>query len=125
MEEHACRTCAGPQYFQQAGSRFGCFAKADADQFSRVLKSNEMTVCSFQSQLALVCGSFKNCEGLSRVRSSWMTTVLFGKVVSFEWKDDSVAAGGQKKCTMNLPDFVCSVQCSGQRGELNNTRTPL
>merc|ERR1712050_204158 len=31
------------------------------------LKSNEMAECSFQPQQPLVCDSFKNCEGLSRV----------------------------------------------------------
>merc|ERR1712188_59683 len=31
------------------------------------LKSNEMAQCSFQPQQPLVCDSFKNCEGLSRV----------------------------------------------------------
>merc|ERR1712166_129547 len=31
------------------------------------LKSNEMAQCSFQPQQSLVCDSFENCEGLSRV----------------------------------------------------------
>merc|ERR1711943_27849 len=31
------------------------------------LKSNEMAECSFQPQQPLVCDTFKNCEGLSRV----------------------------------------------------------
>merc|ERR1711974_27943 len=31
------------------------------------LKSNEMAQCSFQPQQPLVCDTFKNCEGLSRV----------------------------------------------------------
>ena len=43
------------------------FAKAGADQLSHALKPNEMAVCSFQSQLARVCDTFKICEGLSRV----------------------------------------------------------
>merc|ERR1711982_287229 len=38
------------------------------------LKSNEMAQCSFQPQQPLVCDTFKNCEGLSRV-ASWMETV--------------------------------------------------
>merc|ERR1711924_559239 len=31
------------------------------------LKSNEMAECAFQPQQPLVCDTFKNCEGLSRV----------------------------------------------------------
>merc|ERR1711964_483070 len=31
------------------------------------LKSNEMALCVFQPQQPLVCDTFKNCQGLSRV----------------------------------------------------------
>merc|ERR1712073_264381 len=39
------------------------------------LKSNEMAQVSFQPQQPLVCDTFKNCEGLSRL-PSWMATAV-------------------------------------------------
>merc|ERR1711869_50973 len=47
------------------------------------LKSNEMAQCSFQPQQPLVCDSFKNCEGLSRVAFlDGNGVVMLGKVVA-------------------------------------------
>jgi len=62
------------------------------------LKSNEMAECSFQPQQPLVCDTFKNCEGLSRVAFlDGNGCVMLGKVVSCERKDDTAVAGGKKK----------------------------
>jgi len=61
------------------------------------LKSNEMAQCSFQPQQPLVCDTFKNCEGLSRVAfMDGNGVVMLGKVVTCERKEDQ-AAGGKKK----------------------------
>ena len=61
------------------------------------LKSNEMAECCFQPQQPLVCDSFKNCEGLSRVAfMDGNGVVMLGKVVSCEQKKDA-AGGGKKK----------------------------
>merc|ERR1712010_87233 len=50
-------------------------------------KSNEMAECAFQPQQPLVCDSFKNCEGLSRVAfMDGNGVVMLGKVVSCEQK---------------------------------------
>merc|ERR1712019_304946 len=60
------------------------------------LKSNEMAECVFQPQQPLVCDSFKNCEGLSRVAfMDGNGCVMLGKVMSCERKEE--AAGGKKK----------------------------
>merc|ERR1712164_92350 len=49
------------------------------------LKSNEMAECSFVPQQPLVCDSFKNCEGLSRVAfMDGNGVAMLGKVVSCE-----------------------------------------
>merc|ERR1712216_1066136 len=54
------------------------------------LKSNEMAECSFQPQQPLVCDSFKNCEGLSRVAfMDGNGVVMLGKVISCEQKEDT------------------------------------
>merc|ERR1711976_285402 len=46
----------------------------------------------------LVCDSFKNCEGLSRVAfMDGNGCVMLGKVISCERKEDPGAAGGKKK----------------------------
>merc|ERR1711959_106998 len=61
------------------------------------LKSNEMAQCSFQPQQPLVCDTFKNCEGLSRVAfMDGNGCVMLGKVVTCIAKsaDDK---GGKKK----------------------------
>merc|ERR1712194_30951 len=51
------------------------------------LKSNEMAQVSFQPQQPLVCDSFKNCEGLSRVAfMDGNGVVMLGKVISVEAK---------------------------------------
>merc|ERR1712158_134395 len=61
------------------------------------LKSNEMAQCSFQPQQPLVCDTFKNCEGLSRVAfMDGNGVVMLGKVISCE-KKEAEAAGGKKK----------------------------
>merc|ERR1712194_273312 len=62
------------------------------------LKSNEMAQVSFQPQQPLVCDSFKNCEGLSRVAfMDGNGVVMLGKVVTCEQKDANDKAGGKKK----------------------------
>merc|ERR1712091_351229 len=62
------------------------------------LKSNEMAECSFAPQQPLVCDSFKNCEGLSRVAfMDGNGCVMLGKVISCERKEDAGGAGGKKK----------------------------
>merc|ERR1711991_1120416 len=62
------------------------------------LKSNEVAQCSFQPQQPLVCDSFKNCEGLSRVAfMDGNGCVMLGKVISCERKEDAGGAGGKKK----------------------------
>ena len=61
------------------------------------LKSNEMAQCSFQPQQPLVCDTFKNCEGLSRVAfMDGNGVVMLGKVVSCERKEGD-DKGGKKK----------------------------
>merc|ERR1740120_665403 len=61
------------------------------------LKSNEMAECGFQPQQPLVCDSFKNCEGLSRVAfMDGNGVVMLGKVISCERKGEN-EAGGKKK----------------------------
>jgi len=51
----------------------------------------------FQPQQQLVCDTFKNCEGLSRVAfMDGNGVVMLGKVVSCEKKEEG-AAGGKKK----------------------------
>merc|ERR1711957_595962 len=62
------------------------------------LKSNEMAQCSFQPHQPLVCDTFKNCEGLSRVAfMDGNGCVMLGKVVSRELKEEGDKAGGKKK----------------------------
>merc|ERR1712087_468532 len=61
------------------------------------LKSNEMAEGVFMPQQPLVCDSFKNCEGLSRVAfMDGNGVVMLGKVTSVEAKgaDDK---GAKKK----------------------------
>merc|ERR1712141_92840 len=61
------------------------------------LKSNKMAQCTFQPQQPLVCDTFKNCEGLSRVAfMDGNGVVMLGKVISCERKEEA-AAGGKKK----------------------------
>ena len=58
------------------------------------LKSNEMAQCSFMPQQPLVCDTFKNCEGLSRVAfMDGNGVVMLGKVISCEQKADAAAGG--------------------------------
>merc|ERR1712216_343864 len=58
---------------------------------------NEMAQCSFQPQQPLVCDTFKNCEGLSRVAfMDGNGVVMLGKVVTCERKEEG-DKGGKKK----------------------------
>merc|ERR1712199_23480 len=62
------------------------------------LKSNEMAQITMAPQQPLVCDTFKNCEGLSRVAfMDGNGVVMLGKVISCEQKGDAAAAGGKKK----------------------------
>jgi len=62
------------------------------------LKSNEMAQVSFQPQQPLVCDTFKNCEGLSRVAfMDGNGCVMLGKVVTCERREEGDKAGGKKK----------------------------
>merc|ERR1711920_660726 len=72
------------------------------------LKSNEMAQCSFQPQQPLVCDTFKNCEGLSRVAfMDCNGVVMLGKVISCERKEEG-DKGGKKKQVQSLepPNFI-------------------
>ena len=61
------------------------------------LKPNGMAQRCFQPQQPLVCGTFKNGEGLSRVAfMDGNGVVMLGKVISCERKEDA-AGGGKKK----------------------------
>eukprot|EP00927_Polykrikos_kofoidii_P068478 TRINITY_DN63841_c0_g1_i1.p1 TRINITY_DN63841_c0_g1~~TRINITY_DN63841_c0_g1_i1.p1 ORF type:complete len:496 (+),score=108.18 TRINITY_DN63841_c0_g1_i1:57-1490(+) len=62
------------------------------------LKSHEMAQCTFEPQQPLVCDSFKNCEGLSRVAfMDGNGVVMLGKVISCTRKVEGAAAGVKKK----------------------------
>merc|ERR1711881_834833 len=62
------------------------------------LKSNEMAQCAFQPQQPLVCDTFKNCEGLSRVAfMDGNGCVMLGKVVSCVRREEGDKAAGKKK----------------------------
>merc|ERR1719326_582603 len=61
------------------------------------LKSNEMAQCSFAPQQPLVCDTFKNCEGLSRVAfMDGNGVVMLGKVISCERKEEGDKDGKKK-----------------------------
>jgi elongation factor 1-alpha len=56
-----------------------------------------MAECAFQPQQPLVCDSFKNCEGLSRVAfMDGNGVVMLGKVISCEQKAADEKAGKKK-----------------------------
>ena len=62
------------------------------------LKPNEMAECSFAPQQPLVCDTFKNCEGLSRVAfMDGNGVVMLGKIISCEQSNAAEKAGGKKK----------------------------
>merc|ERR1711903_335448 len=62
------------------------------------LKSNEMAECTFEPQQPLVCDTFKNCEGLSRVAfMDGNGVVMLGKVTNCERKEEASEKGGKKK----------------------------
>jgi len=49
-------------------------------------------------QQPLVCDTFKNCEGLSRVAfMDGNGVVMLGKVISCERREEAGGAGGKKK----------------------------
>jgi elongation factor 1-alpha len=61
------------------------------------LKANEVAQATFEPMTPLVCDTFKNCEGLSRIAFlDGNTVMMLGKVVSTVAREDS-AAGGKKK----------------------------
>merc|ERR1712217_68474 len=61
------------------------------------LKPNEMAECSFIPQQPLVCDTFKNCEGMSRVAfMDGNGVVMLGRVNACERKEE-IGAGGKKK----------------------------
>ena len=95
MEPHS-GLCLMIEPWVTAGSDTG--GKKMEDPHS--LKSNEMAECCFQPQQPLVCDSFKNCEGLSRVAfMDGNGVVMLGKVISCEQGAVAAAdkAGGKKK----------------------------
>jgi len=62
------------------------------------LKSNEMAQITMQPQQALVCDTFKNCEGLSRVAfMDGNGVVMLGKIVSCVAKADMPKEEAKKK----------------------------
>jgi len=62
------------------------------------LKSNEMAQITMQPQQALVCDTFKNCEGLSRVAfMDGNGVVMLGKIVSVVPKADMPKEEAKKK----------------------------
>merc|ERR1712216_43194 len=62
------------------------------------LKSNEMAGCCFQPQQPLVCDSFKNCEGLSRVAfMDGNGVVMLGKVTTSNRRPMPVRAARRSK----------------------------
>jgi len=62
------------------------------------LKSNEMAQISMQPQQPLVCDTFKNCEGLSRVAfMDGNGVVMLGKIVSCVSKSDMPKEEAKKK----------------------------
>merc|ERR1719161_2994293 len=62
------------------------------------LKSNEMAQASFAPQQPLVCDTFKNCEGLSRVAfMDGNGVVMLGKIVSLVPKGDGKEEAKKKK----------------------------
>merc|ERR1711920_638634 len=73
----------------------GKWAKKQAEKKMddpHALKANEMAQCTFQPQQPLVCDSFKNCEGLSRVAfMDGNGVVMLGKVISCEKKEAEAA----------------------------------
>merc|ERR1711868_44346 len=62
------------------------------------LKSNEMAQASFAPQQPLVCDTFKNCEGLSRVAfMDGNGVVMLGKIVTLVAKGDAKEEAKKKK----------------------------
>merc|ERR1719195_2588887 len=80
------------------------------------LKSNEMAQCSFAPQQPLVCDTFKNCEGLSRVAfMDGNGVVMLGKVISCERKEE----GGAWFVTLSRIARDCRVWLSWTEMELS------
>merc|ERR1719222_466516 len=83
--------------FQNSSGKWAKRQVAKKMDDPHALKSNEMAQCTFQPQQPLVCDTFKNCEGLSRVAfMDGNGVVMLGKVISCE-KKEAEAAGGKKK----------------------------
>merc|ERR1712171_7908 len=62
------------------------------------LKSNELAECALQPQQPLVCDTFKNCEGLSRVAfMDGNGVVMLGKIVTLVAKGDAKEEAKKKK----------------------------
>jgi len=62
------------------------------------LKANEVAEAVFEPMTPLVCDTFKNCEGLSRIAFlDGNTVMMLGKVVSTVAREDTGAAAGKKK----------------------------
>merc|ERR1712048_622343 len=84
------------------------------------LKPNEMAECAFQPQQPLVCDTFKNCEGLSRVAfMDGNGVVMLGKIISCEKKDEADKGGGKKKranCQQNVNIVEAVIQVAFRAG---------
>merc|ERR1712224_474820 len=74
------------------------------------LKSNEMAECAFQPQQPLVCDTFKNCEGLSRVAfMDGNGVVMLGKVISCERRKRLVQEARRSESATYKHILKCSV----------------
>merc|ERR1712137_625332 len=99
LDIHPSDSCAVGGRHVAYPSWFGKWEKTGGKKADgpHALKSNEMAECSFTPQQPLVCDTFKNCEGLSRVAfMDGNGVVMLGKVISCERKDES-GPGGKKK----------------------------
>merc|ERR1719355_234198 len=77
--------------------RSACRISKVAWKMGKETGGKEMAECWFTPQQPLVCDSFKNCEGLSRVAfMDGNGVVMLGKVVDCVKKEEA-AAGGKKK----------------------------
>lgn len=72
-------SCKGMRFKWKIGKETGNKKLEDPTS----LKSNEMALCTFVPQQPLVCDSFNNCEGLSRIAfMDGNGVVMLGKIVS-------------------------------------------
>merc|ERR1712008_633278 len=78
--------------------RAACRISALKWKMGKETGANEMAQVSFQPQQPLVCDTFKNCEGLSRVAfMDGNGVVMLGKVISCERKEEGDKGGKKKK----------------------------